>query len=45
MLANGISTKKAKVKRPNRVTKPRKEKQSVVQSNVGLLSRVWNSIF
>jgi hypothetical protein len=40
LLANGISTKKAKVKRPNRVTKPRKEKQSVLQFNVGLLSRV-----
>ena len=47
VLANGTSSTKAKAKAkgPNRVTKPRKEKQSVVHSNSGLLSRVWSSIF
>jgi hypothetical protein len=40
LLVNGTSSVKAKAKRLNRLTKPRKEKQLAVRSNSGLLSQV-----
>jgi glutamyl/glutaminyl-tRNA synthetase len=39
VLANGTGSAKAK-KKPNRVTKPKKEKQSAVRSNSGFLNWV-----